>query len=226
MPAFFLTGTDTGVGKTHVGCALLRSAVAAGLRAAAQKPAETGVDHEGLPDDARLLLEACGRSLDPEDVCPFRYREALAPAVAHERRQRRFDLRVVRAAADRLRADADLLLVEGAGGLLCPFPDGLSAADVAADLALPSLVVARNALGTINHTLLTLAEIRRRGLPLAGVVLSQTRPQQDPSEQDNENLIRERGAPPFVATLPFGATFAFGLLERLLANAEGSKDDL
>ncbi len=223
MHAFFVTGTDTGVGKTYVCAALLRSAVASGLRAAAQKPAETGVAQEGLPEDARQLLSACQRPLDPEDVCPFRYREALAPAVAHERRLRRFDLDVIRRGAERLRADADLLLVEGAGGLLCPFPDGLSGADVAACLQLPLLVVARNALGTVNHTLLTLAEIRRRGLPLAGVVLSQTIAQRDASEQDNETLIRDRGAPPFVATLPFGAEFAFGLLERLLSDAEASE---
>ncbi len=223
MRAFFVTGTDTGVGKTYVSAALLRSAVASGLRASAQKPAETGVDQEGLPADARQLLAACQRPLDPEDVCPFRYREALAPAVSHERRQRRFDLDVVRRGTERLSADSDLLLVEGAGGLLCPFPDGLSGADIAASLQLPLLVVARNALGTVNHALLTLAEIRRRGLPLAGVVLSQTTPQRDASEQDNESLIRDRGAPPFVATLPFGAEFAFGLLERLLADAEASE---
>ncbi len=224
MRAFFVTGTDTGVGKTFVSAALLRSAASNGLRAAAQKPAETGVEHDDLPDDARRLLDACGRALDHDDVSPFRYREPLAPAVARERRRRRFDLQRVREACDRLAADADVLLVEGAGGLLCPFPDGLSAADVAASLGLPLIVVAKNALGTVNHTLLTLAEIRRRGLPLAGVVLSQTSPQRDASEQDNESLIRDRGAPPFVATLPHGAEFAFGLLDRLLADAELSKD--
>ncbi len=225
MRAFFVTGTDTGVGKTFVAAALLRSAAANGLRASAQKPAETGVEHDDLPDDARALVKACGRDLAPDDVSPFRYREPLAPAVARERHKRRFDLQVVRQAFGRLAADADLLLVEGAGGLLCPFPDGLSAADLAASLELPLIVVARNALGTVNHTLLTLAEIRRRGLPLAGVVLSQTSPHRDPSEQDNESLIRDRGAPPFVATLPHGADFAFGLLDRLLADAELSKDD-
>jgi dethiobiotin synthetase len=218
--AWFVTGTDTGVGKTHVTAALLRTAASRGLRCAALKPAETGCSAGQDPADAAALIEACGRPLDPEDVCPFRYREPLAPAVARELRQRTFDRAVVRAARERLAAHADLLLVEGAGGLLCPYPDNLSAADVAADLGLPLLIVARAGLGTVNHTLLTLAEARRRGLFVAGVVLSETTPERDLSEHDNASLILARGAPPFAATLPHGALTAEGLLERLLADAE------
>jgi dethiobiotin synthetase len=171
----FVTGTDTGVGKTVVACALVRALRAAGVDVGVMKPAETGVGAEG-PVDALALRRAAGSDDPLEDVCPAALALPAAPAVAAGAEGRRLDLARIRAAATRLRARHDFLLVEGAGGLLVPLAPGVSMADLAAELGFPVLVVARTRLGTINHTLLTLEVLERRGLALAGVVLSHAAP--------------------------------------------------
>jgi dethiobiotin synthetase len=168
---FFVSGTDTGVGKTVVACALVRGLRARGLDVGAMKPVETGVGPEG-PLDAIALHEAAGGGDPLEDVCPQRFALPAAPTVAATAEGRAVDLAAVRAAHARLAARHDALVVEGAGGLLVPASDGLRMADLAGELDLPILLVARAALGTINHTLLSLEAIEARGLELAGVVIS------------------------------------------------------
>jgi len=170
-PGLFVTGTDTGVGKTVVACALVRALRAAGHDAGAMKPAETGVGPEG-PLDALALAEAAGGADPLDDVCPQRFALPAAPTVAAAAEGRGVDLAAIRAAFERLRHRHELVVVEGAGGLLVPLAEGTRMADLARELALPVLVVARAALGTINHTLLTLEAAASRGLTLAGVVVS------------------------------------------------------
>lgn len=167
----FVTGTDTGVGKTVVACAIVRALRARGVEVGAMKPVETGVGPEG-PLDAAALRAAAGDADPLERVCPARFALPAAPTVAAAAEGRRVDLAAVRAGFAALRERHDWLVVEGAGGLLVPAAEGVTMADLAAEWALPLLVVARAALGTINHTLLTLEAAERRGLPLAGVVVS------------------------------------------------------
>lgn len=167
----FVTGTDTGVGKTYAACALLRALRARGHDVGAMKPVETGVGVEG-PEDARKLAAAAGSGDPLDEVCPQRFALPAAPAVAAAAEGRCVDLRAVRDAFARLRERHRFLLVEGAGGLLVPVTEEASMADLAAELGLPLLVVARAALGTINHTLLTLRAARERGLRVAGLVVS------------------------------------------------------
>ena len=168
---WFVTGTDTGVGKTTVSCALLRALREQGIDAAGMKPIETGVGAAG-PLDAQALRLAAG-ALDPlDDVCPQRFALPAAPTVAAAAEARSVDLEAVHAAYARLAARHSCVVVEGAGGLLVPAAKGVTMADLAERLALPLLVVARAALGTINHTLLTLEGAYARGLQLAGVVVS------------------------------------------------------
>ena len=167
----FVTGTDTGVGKTVVSCALARALRAAGRDVGVLKPAETGVPPEGALD-ARALREAAGVEDPLEDVCPVQLALPAAPTVSAEAENTRVDLDVIRSAWGRLRKRHEVMIVEGAGGLLVPLADKCTMADFAAELELPVVVVARAALGTINHTLLTLEAIEKRGLPLAGVVIS------------------------------------------------------
>jgi len=170
-PGLFVTGTDTGVGKTVVACALVRALRARGLDAGAMKPAETGVGPEG-PLDALALAEAAGGADPLDDVCPQRFALPAAPTVAAAAEGRAVDRAAIRSAFARLRERRDLVVVEGAGGLLVPLAEGASMADLARELGLPVVVVARAALGTINHTLLTLEAAASRGLRLAGVVVS------------------------------------------------------
>jgi len=185
----FVTGTDTGVGKTLVSTHLLRLLRGRGIDVGAMKPVETGVGAAG-PLDAIALREAAGR-VDPlEDVCPVQLALPAAPNVSAEAESTALGLAPIREAFSRLRARHDWLLVEGAGGLLVPILADCSMADLAGELGLPVLLVARARLGTINHTLLSLAEIERRGLELAGVVISHA---DGPlSDADDANLTHLR----------------------------------
>ncbi len=169
MKGLFVTGTDTGVGKTVVACALARALRGHGV--GVMKPIETGVGPDG-PLDAQALREAAGAGDSLEEICPQQFALPAAPTVAAAAEGRTVDLGSVRRAAEILAERHPFLVVEGAGGLLVPAAEGFSMADLASDLGLPVVVVARGALGTINHTLLTLEAISRRALPLAGVVVS------------------------------------------------------
>ena len=168
---FFVTGTDTGVGKTLVACALVRGLRTRGVDAGAMKPVETGVGEVG-PLDALALRRAAGDEDPLEDVCPLRYALAAAPTVAASADGRDVEVWAIRQAYERLAVRHDCVIVEGAGGLLVPVAEQFSMADLARELELPLLVVARAALGTINHTLLTLEVAVARGLSVVGVVIS------------------------------------------------------
>ena len=170
---FFVTGTDTGVGKTVVACALVRQLRAAGRDVGVMKPAETGVGPDG-PLDAIALREAAGVSDPLAEICPVQLALPAAPSISAEAQQHEIDPSQIRSGFESLRLRHECMVVEGAGGLLVPIAPGYTMADLAADLELRLLVVARAALGTINHTLLTLEAADRRGLELAGVVISHT----------------------------------------------------
>jgi len=167
----FVSGTDTGVGKTVVACALVRALRERGVDAGAMKPVETGVGAGG-PLDALALHEAAGGADPLDEVCPLRFALPAAPSRAAHHEGRTVELERVRAAYASLAARHAFMVVEGAGGLLVPTCEGATMADLAGSLGLPVLVVARAALGTINHTRLTLEALAARGLVLAGVVIS------------------------------------------------------
>ena len=183
----FVTGTDTGVGKTLVAAGLLRLARRQGLVPIPFKPVETGCDPE--PADARRLWRAARPPIPPDDVCLHAFPLPAAPALAAAAAGRRLDIGVMAERARALAGHGDFLVVEGAGGLLVPYADGQTTADLAARLGLPLLVVGRTALGTINHVALTLAEAARRGLPVAGCILSRTEPEIGAHENGNVELI-------------------------------------
>lgn len=217
MSAFFVTGTDTGVGKTTVSVALLAAARQAGLRAAGIKPAESGC--EDGPDgrlalDARALAAAAGA---PE-ACLYRLRDPVSPNIAARREGVAIDPDAIAALVEEHRG-RDFVLVEGAGGLLVPLSDSVDMADLARRLELPLLIVARDALGTINHTLLTVEVARARSLGVAGVVLSATANLEAAAGQENARELRRILGPsaPLLGTLPYapGATAAeLGALAR------------
>jgi dethiobiotin synthetase len=200
-PGVFVTGTDTGVGKTVVACALARALRARGVDVGVLKPAETGVGPEG-PLDARAL-RAAARVDDPlEDVCPEARALPAAPSVAGEAEGRPIELGRIRAAYARLRARHEVMVVEGAGGLLVPLSGDFAMADLALELGLPLLVVARGALGTVNHTLLTLEVAAARGLRVAGVVVSHGGAALAPADELNLGRLRQILGPRLLAELP------------------------
>lgn len=203
----FITGTDTGVGKTHVACGIIRILREQGLRVGAYKPAVTG----SCPgpcgpvwDDITRLQEALGREIAPERICPQRFHAPLAPPVAARLEGRGVDAALLRRGIDWWHDQADVVIVEGAGGLLSPLTEAESVADVARDLGFPLVVVARLSLGTINHTLLTLEAARRRGLYVAGIILNQpaVADPADCSTATNAGELRQRCDIPILAILP------------------------
>ena len=186
----FVTGTDTGVGKTVVSCALVRALLDAGVDTAAMKPIETGVDERG-PLDAQALRTAAGDADSLDDVCPLRFAMPAAPNVAARAEGRTIDLSVIDAAFARLGSRHAATVVEGAGGLLVPIDAQTTMADLARRLRLPVVVVARAALGTINHTLLTLEAARARGLDVVGVVVSHAEGALSDADRHNLSHLRE-----------------------------------
>lgn len=197
----FITGTDTGVGKTVVGCALAEMLRRAGIDVGVMKPIETGVGPQG-PLDAISLLESAIAGDPLEEVCPERFELPAAPSVAAAWEGRSVDLERIRAAYAKLASRHDRLLVEGAGGLLVPIARGYSMADLARELGLPLLVVTRAALGTVNHTLLTLEVAAHRGLALAGVVISHGPRTTSSADEKNLDALREALGDRLVGEIP------------------------
>ena len=198
---FFVTGTDTGVGKTVVACALIRQLAARGIDVGAMKPIETGVGDEG-PLDA-LALQAAAGGVDPlDDVCPQRFSLPAAPSVAASAEGRQVEVWAIRRAYERLSTRHDCVVVEGAGGLLVPASEEHSMADLARELDLPLLIVARAALGTINHTLLSLEAAVARGLSVAGVVISHADGRLSGADEANLEALRQALRGSLVGEIP------------------------
>jgi dethiobiotin synthetase len=154
---------------------------------------------------------ACGRSLDPSLVRPYRFALPASPeAAAAAANAPRVHLDNIRSAYASLAGDAELVLVEGAGGLLVPINHTQTMADLAAALELPLLIVARPSLGTVNHTLLTIEAARHRGLTVAGVVFSRASEEAGPEEPWTPSQISRHGRVKILASLPFRGDFSDG----------------
>jgi dethiobiotin synthetase len=172
----FVTATDTGVGKTFVACALARSLRARGRDVGVMKPVASGCVAEGGGglecEDARLLVSASGTDDAPSLVTPVAFEPPLAPTAAARASGSSFDKRCVLDAFGRLRSGHEVLIVEGIGGLMVPLEGRYTVRDLARDMGAPVLIVARDALGTINHTALTVEAASRAGLEVRGIVLN------------------------------------------------------
>jgi dethiobiotin synthetase len=164
----FVTGTDTGVGKTRVAVALIRSLRARGLRVAAMKPVSAGSDPGGLNEDVAALMQAANVEAALPDVNPYAFESPIAPHLAAQQAGVRIDLDVIAAAYRRLAAAADVVVVEGAGGWRVPLNAHADIADLARRLGLPVVLVVGLRLGCLNHALLTAESIVGRQLPWAG----------------------------------------------------------
>ena len=191
MRGLFITGTDTGVGKTFVSCDLARGLRAAGVDVGVMKPIETGVPAEG-PEDARALRLAAGVD-DPLDlICPIRFLLPASPEAAARAEGQTVSLASIHDAFDSLARRHRFMLVEGAGGILVPIDAHTDMADLARRLDLPLLLVARAGLGTVNHTRLTLEAAEARGLEVFGVVISHSAAEEPEGERRNLEGLRER----------------------------------
>jgi dethiobiotin synthetase len=205
--ACFVTGTDTGVGKTMITAALAAALAGRGLRVGVMKPAETDCDpargREGA-QDACLLREAAGCTAPLAWIVPYALPLPLAPALSAERAGVVIDPGHIQDCYRRLLEQHDVVLVEGAGGLLVPLTGEQTMLDLAASLGLPLLVVARNVLGTINHTCLTV-EVARRRCRVLGVVLNHSTPPDlgDPAVSSNAASLRRWCPVPLYGPAPY-----------------------
>ena len=201
----FITGTDSGVGKTVVTAMILVGLQEAGLRVAAMKPVETGcAPREGrlVPADAEYL-RTVGRLTEPLGaIAPYTFALAAAPWAAAREARAEIVLDRIAEAYAALALRADCVLVEGAGGLLVPLADGVQFPEVARRLGTPVLIVARSALGTLNHTQLTVREATRAGLEVLGIVLNDGRTAPSAAEEANLALLDPLAGVPILGRLP------------------------
>jgi dethiobiotin synthetase len=186
LPGVFVTATDTDVGKTVVASAIAAILAARGERVAVFKPAVTGLDEPtGAPPDHELLRASAHSIQELDEISPYRFGPPLSPHLAAELAGTPIEPARLRTGVQRAALGADVLIVEGVGGLLVPLTTSYLVRDFARDLGLPLIVVARTGLGTINHTLLTLESARAADLEIAAVVL--TNWPEDPSEAELSN---------------------------------------
>lgn len=207
LRGLFITGTDTGVGKTFVASVIVRQLRDQKVRVGAYKPAVSGSEpgpRGPIWSDVEVLHSALDGDYPREAICPQRFESPLAPPVAARLEGREVDARLLIEGAAWWNDRVDLLIVEGAGGWLSPIADQMAVADVARELGFPVLIVARLSLGTINHTLLTVEAVRARKVPIAGVILNQASSSgvKDLSVETNASELARRSVP-ILATIEY-----------------------
>jgi dethiobiotin synthetase len=184
----FVTGTDTGVGKTVVSATIARTLQQSGKRVAAMKPIQTGAGEDGLLD-IEFIQKVMGTNHSLELVCPCRYPLALAPLVAANLAGEQIDVDKIKSAYFELSLRHEIVIVEGSGGLVVPITETYFMSDLAYDLELGLIIVIRPGLGTLNHTLLTLEHARSHGLDILGFVINGFPDSPNLAERKNPELL-------------------------------------
>ncbi len=212
VPGLFITGTDTGVGKTYVAALIARRLAADRRKVGVYKPAASGCwrqDGSLVSDDAVALWEAAGRPSKLEQVCPQLFEAPLAPHLAARAEGQELDADLLRRGLEHWRRRSEIILVEGAGGLMSPLGEDEYVADLAREFGFPLVVVSPNVLGTINQTLQTLitASMFHEGLSVAGVVLNHPRPPSadDASLSSNRRELTARCTSPILGEVGWDA---------------------
>ncbi|MDA8077312.1 MAG: dethiobiotin synthase [Nitrospiraceae bacterium] len=208
MPkGFFITGTDTGVGKTIMAGAVIKAVNYMGLKAGAMKPIESGCGREGdvlIPFDGMFLKQMAHMDDPITLVTPCCLESPLAPISAAEADMTEISLYEIRRSFDKLSEKYEVMIVEGVGGLMVPIKRDYYVVGLARDLGLPLIVVARPGLGTINHIMLTLSCARKEGLTVAGIILNYSAPpEQSPAEQTNPKLLAQICPAPVIGIFPY-----------------------
>lgn len=211
---FFVTGTDTGIGKTTVSCALLHLFAAQGKKVIGMKPVVAGREN-GQWMDVEHLLAASNVSVSRQQINPYAFEQPIAPHIAAQQTGKEIDLLVIHQAYRKLSIKADIVIVEGAGGFLVPINLQQNGADLAQLLNLPVIVVVGMRLGCLNHALLTAQAVRSTGLILAGWVANCIDPKMAVVSENISTLKRQLDCP-LLGILPFDremGTQSAGLLD-------------
>lgn len=227
---FFITGTDTGVGKTIITAALIKAAKFLGLSACGMKPIETGClksefgvqssefrvkEKVLIPSDGMFLREIAGMDDSLDLLSPIRFQNPLAPFPASEIEEITVDIDKIKKAYSELSKKYDAVFVEGIGGLLVPIKKEYSVLDLARDFDLPIIVVARPGLGTINHTLLTVNYAIKEGLTVAGIIINHSQPPDGSlAEETNPEVIKQLLTVPLLGIFPYLEELEAGAIEQ------------
>jgi dethiobiotin synthetase len=232
---FFVTGTDTGVGKTIITAALIKAAHILGFKACGMKPIETGckraenrrqqtANREGnnslIPSDGTFLREITGTGESIDLITPIRFENPLAPLPASEIEDKPIDLDKIKTAYKELSNRYDIIIVEGIGGLLVPILRDYFVVDLARDFGLPLIIVSRPGIGAINHTMLSVRYAIKEGLTVAGIIINYTRPPESTlAENTNPEIIRRLSPTPVIGIFPYLKDLESRTIERGLVKS-------
>ena len=233
---FFITGTDTGVGKTIITAALIKAIKHLGLKACAMKPIETGClkskvkvqslnfkdkDEVLLPSDGIFLKEIAGMDDSIDFIVPIRFKNPLAPLPASEREGIYVDFEKIKKAYRYLSKKYDAVVVEGIGGLFVPITRDYFVLDLAKDFGLPLIVVSRPGLGTINHTMLTINYAIKEGLHVAGIIINYShRSKGTLAEDTNPEVIKQISPIPIIGIFPYLENLENDTIEKAAKNLD------
>jgi dethiobiotin synthetase len=222
MAGIFVTGTDTGIGKTVISCSLAAYLSLKGhYDVGVMKPFESGIEtkNQRTSSDAFALKQASGSTDDIAEINPCIFKAPLAPEAASILENGSIDLGYVTALYQKLINRHDVVIVEGAGGILVPITNGFFFSDLMALWRVKTIVVARLTLGTINHTLLTCRYLRMQGIEVVGVILNDTEGADDPASQTNPGMLEKYLDVPLLGIFPcMPDIFANGVNRENLAN--------
>ncbi len=199
MKSIFITATDTGIGKTYITCGIAKTLRKQGINVGVMKPVCTGPR-----DDVKQLIRASGVGDPVDEVNPIWLSRPLAPYIASRLGKAKISIERIEESYDKLRRRHEVLLVEGIGGLMVPIKKDLNVSDLIKLFNLQAIIVARPTLGTLNHTMLTINEARRRGIKIKGVVINycQNFPR-SAAEQTNPKTIEDLTGIRVLAEIPF-----------------------
>jgi dethiobiotin synthetase len=206
-----ITGTDTGAGKTVVACLLGKRLLREGVAVLPLKPVESGcapgADGRPFPADAAMLRDAFAPELSLSSVCLYPLSAVLSPHLAARVQGVSVDPLQIRQTITSAAEAADVVLIEGAGGVTVELREGYSFADLARDLSLPVLIVSGNRLGVLNHLQLTMRYLQSEAIPLFGVILNDVTPEAFPARESNEAEVRRITGNHYLGRVPYGAAF-------------------
>jgi dethiobiotin synthetase len=215
----FITGTDTGVGKTYVASGIAASLRSQGVNVGVMKPAETGCrirSGDLVPADAIRLARAAGVHDPLTLINPYRFRKPLAPSVAAEFEGKKIQAKRIMSAYRALVRKHDFMIIEGAGGIMVPLSLNYLYLDLAQAMGLPVVVVARSGLGTINHTFLTVAALKERGISIAGVVINYSdKRKPGTAEETSPGVIEKISRVPVLGIVPYRSREFSSIIEHL-----------
>lgn len=213
----FITGTDTGVGKTYIAGGIAHALRQRGVNVGVMKPAETGCRRSNgklFPSDAAALLKAAGSRADLDLVNPYRFSRPLAPAVAAELEGKQIYPKRIMRAFHSLSRQHEFIILEGAGGIMVPLTRNYTYLDLACDLCLPVLIVARPSLGTMNHSLLTVNALQQRKVRIAGIVINYAENRKmGTAERTSPQMIERMSGIPILAVIRHGEQGKWKMLQ-------------